>query len=94
MPKKPKDDVPNPNSVSNRDIIQRLNFLYQASVYLNGMQPMPSHSPSISASGNANEDWAKGKRKRKGRRVLSTSDLSRSYAKTMKAVGQKSVTKM
>ncbi|KAK0201592.1 RNAse P Rpr2/Rpp21/SNM1 subunit domain-containing protein [Desarmillaria ectypa] len=37
MAKKSKDEVPNPNSVPNRDIIQRLNFLYQASVYLNGV---------------------------------------------------------
>ena len=37
MGKKNKDDAPNPNSVPNRDIIQRLNFLYQASTYLNGI---------------------------------------------------------
>ena len=30
MGKKLKNDVPNPSSVSNRDVIQRLNFLYQA----------------------------------------------------------------
>ncbi|KAK0244448.1 Rpr2-domain-containing protein [Armillaria nabsnona] len=37
MAKKPKDETPNANSVPNKDIIQRLNFLYQASVYLNGV---------------------------------------------------------
>ncbi|EJD03012.1 Rpr2-domain-containing protein [Fomitiporia mediterranea MF3/22] len=37
MGKKNKDDTPNINSVPNRDIIQRLNFLYQASSYLNGL---------------------------------------------------------
>ncbi|KAK0438336.1 RNAse P Rpr2/Rpp21/SNM1 subunit domain-containing protein [Desarmillaria tabescens] len=39
MAKKSKDEAPNPNNVPNRDIIQRLNFLYQASVYLNGVSP-------------------------------------------------------
>ncbi|KAI9459101.1 Rpr2-domain-containing protein [Russula earlei] len=34
MGKKNKGDVPNPNNVANRDILQRLNFLYQASVYM------------------------------------------------------------
>lgn len=34
MGKKNKSEVPNPNNVVNRDILQRLNFLYQASVYL------------------------------------------------------------
>ncbi|KAL5485179.1 hypothetical protein ACEPAI_7821 [Sanghuangporus weigelae] len=37
MAKKNKDDTPNPNSIPNRDIVQRLNFLYQASSYLNGL---------------------------------------------------------
>ncbi|KAK0503705.1 RNAse P Rpr2/Rpp21/SNM1 subunit domain-containing protein, partial [Armillaria luteobubalina] len=43
MAKKPKDETPNANSVPNKDIIQRLNFLYQASVYLNSVT---SQSPS------------------------------------------------
>jgi len=34
MGKKNKDETPNPNGVVNRDILQRLNFLYQASTYL------------------------------------------------------------
>ena len=42
MAKKTNDDVPNPNSVVNRDIIQRLNFLYQASVYLSSCNPPKS----------------------------------------------------
>ncbi|KAK0485338.1 Rpr2-domain-containing protein [Armillaria luteobubalina] len=37
MARKAKDGTPNANSVPNKDIIQRLNFLYQASVYLNGV---------------------------------------------------------
>ena|ERR1700722_4823171 len=37
MTKKSKDKGPNPNNVANKDIIQRLNFLYQASVFLSGI---------------------------------------------------------
>jgi ribonuclease P protein subunit RPR2 len=34
MGKKKKGEAPNPSNIANRDILQRLNFLYQASVYL------------------------------------------------------------
>jgi ribonuclease P protein subunit RPR2 len=34
MGKKNKGEAPNPSNITNRDILQRLNFLYQASVYL------------------------------------------------------------
>ncbi|KAI0268732.1 RNAse P Rpr2/Rpp21/SNM1 subunit domain-containing protein [Gloeopeniophorella convolvens] len=37
MGKKNKDEAPNPSSIANRDILQRLNFLYQASVYLDSV---------------------------------------------------------
>lgn len=45
MGKKSKVDGPNPSNVPNRDIIQRLNFLYQASTYLNVLhaQYNPQH---------------------------------------------------
>ena len=45
MGKKNKADGPSPSSVPNRDIIQRLNFLYQASTYLNVLhaQNNPQH---------------------------------------------------
>ncbi|KAF8119783.1 Rpr2-domain-containing protein [Boletus edulis] len=39
---KNKDEIPNPTSVANRDILQRLNFLYQASVLLHGLAPPSS----------------------------------------------------
>lgn len=37
MGKKNKGDLPNPSNITNRDILQRLNFLYQASVYLDSI---------------------------------------------------------
>ncbi|KAL5523807.1 hypothetical protein ACEPAG_7980 [Sanghuangporus baumii] len=57
MAKKNKDDTPNPNSIPNRDIMQRLNFLYQASSYLNGLGVVHSTSgPSNVAVHSKTED--------------------------------------
>lgn len=56
MAKKNKDDVPNVNSVANRDILHRLNFLYQASAYLDSISPPslthPAQPPAPGASSN------------------------------------------
>jgi len=90
---KDKDEAPNPNSVSNRDIIQRLNFLYQASVYLNsvgGSGPSTVGEPHVAS--DVKEE--KGKRKKSRRNILSTTDLSKSYINSMKIVGQKATVKM
>ncbi|KAJ7594545.1 RNAse P Rpr2/Rpp21/SNM1 subunit domain-containing protein [Mycena floridula] len=37
MVKKNKEQVPNPSAVTNREILQRLSFTYQASAYLNSI---------------------------------------------------------
>jgi len=91
MGKRNKDDIPNPNSVANRDIIQRLNFLYQASVFLNGITASPSSqvpsSPCVA-------DDAHNPPKKRAKSVVSTADLSRSYVDTMKVIGQKTNVKM
>ena len=42
MGKKQKEETPNNNATPNRDIIQRLNFLFQASVYLQSLEPSTS----------------------------------------------------
>ncbi|KAJ3855244.1 RNAse P Rpr2/Rpp21/SNM1 subunit domain-containing protein [Lentinula lateritia] len=86
MGKKPKNDIPNPSSISNRDVIQRLNFLYQASVYLNNI-----HSSAPSSSQPVNHPTSKksqGKKSKK-KRIVQLNDLSRSYIETMKSVGTK-----
>lgn len=90
MAKKPRDEVPNPNSVSNRDIIQRLNFLYQASIYLNGVGAGSSQEDSGYGSTKNSSRRKNGKRSRQ----MSASDLSRSYIKDMKLVGQKALVRM
>jgi hypothetical protein len=54
MGKKNKSEVPNPNNVVNRDILQRLNFLYQASVYLESIsrQSVGSANTGTGTSGS------------------------------------------
>ncbi|KAL0956639.1 hypothetical protein HGRIS_002772 [Hohenbuehelia grisea] len=92
MAKKGKDNTPNPNSVANRDILQRLNFLYQASAYLNSIpvQPQIVHPSEQSTEGNTPDANARSR----PRKRLSAADLSRSYIRSMKIVGQKSVVKL
>lgn len=85
MAKKAKDDAPpNPNSVTNRDIIQRLSYLYQASVYLNSINSPPTASGS-------NSDANKGSKKR---RKTTLGNLSKSYIDSMKVVGNRTTVKM
>lgn len=97
MAKKGKDEAPNPNGVTNRDIIQRLNFLYQASVYLsaipNPVQPVASTSSSDQRVKKTARTKA-GRRKFKPVRKVTAGDLAKTYISTMKAVGQKTTVKM
>ncbi|KAL4251466.1 hypothetical protein ABKN59_005710 [Abortiporus biennis] len=106
MAKKNKDEVPNPNSVTNRDIIQRMNFLYQAGALLSNIGASTSHQ----ADGNAVHNrplphvadqslpLTKREQKRSGQRRAkhpsSLSDLSKSYIQTMKIVGQRTTVRM
>ena len=110
MAKKGKVEVPGPSSVANRDILQRMNFLYQASAFLNNLaqcepetkqqQQTPAQDsvpgvPPLSRS-------AKKKQKRK-EKILARhkqhhpatyTDLARSYVTSMKAIGQKTNVKL
>ncbi|KAI6110579.1 Rpr2-domain-containing protein [Pisolithus croceorrhizus] len=76
-------DIPNPNHISNKDIIQRLNFLYQASALLGTISP---NTPVTCHSTDCHQP--------RRRRVVTISELSRSYVDTMKIVGQKTNTKI
>ncbi|KAF8995981.1 hypothetical protein BDQ17DRAFT_1364877, partial [Cyathus striatus] len=49
---KQKDDVLDPLSVTNRVILQRLNFLYQASLYLQGLPGMSAAPSSLPDAGD------------------------------------------
>ncbi|KJA28075.1 hypothetical protein HYPSUDRAFT_130038 [Hypholoma sublateritium FD-334 SS-4] len=110
MAKKQNEATPNVNATANRDVVQRLNFLYQASVYLQSIAPpAPSHTPADNGKGKATQasvpHEAQGtsklmsrKQRKTQRRVVgtkkTTGDLGRSYVQCMRAVGQKSTVKM
>ncbi|KAF8149498.1 RNAse P Rpr2/Rpp21/SNM1 subunit domain-containing protein [Crassisporium funariophilum] len=96
MVKKQKDETPNVNATANRDIMQRLNFLYQASVLLQSLAPPspPSHKEDIQepvSEASSSKDTLK---KRQVRRKKTTGDLARSYIKCMRVVGEKTTVKM
>ncbi|TFK66529.1 Rpr2-domain-containing protein [Pluteus cervinus] len=84
MAKKGKDEAPTPQSATNRDIMQRLNYLYQASVYLSNISP-PSTPTSV-----AQEDASHKPRKKR----VTTKDLAKSYVSTMRTAGLKTTVKM
>ncbi|KAK7473103.1 hypothetical protein VKT23_001204 [Stygiomarasmius scandens] len=83
MAKGAKNEVPGPSSAANRDIIQRLNFLYQASVYLNSADT----SSDVPQTHNETDTRPKNKKAR-------LNDISRSYIDTMKVVGTRTTVKM
>lgn len=100
-----KDDARNPNSIPNRDIIQRLNFLYQAGVYLNGITDghLGPSVPSVTSQDTSTQaDLAQAKdevpqtndRRPRQQRRVTVYDISRSYVKTMKIIGQKTNVRM
>ena len=99
MAKKNKDQEPKAtlSGVTNRDILQRLNFLYQASTYLNTIAP---HAATIGPpnEGMTQQGAAKKAQKslsrRRRRHPATTSDLSRTYIVAMRAISQKTTVKM
>ncbi|KAG8894999.1 hypothetical protein FRB99_000823 [Tulasnella sp. 403] len=102
MGKKQKEkvtDEPNPNSVKDRDVMQRLNFLYQTSVYLaqaSGAKPTaaPGKSPGKQRKreGKNTKTRSDDTIKAKGRQSLM--DLSRLHTRNMKTIGNKAVLRM
>ena len=56
MGKKNKDEAPKPNNVLNRDILQRLNFLYQASVYMESISRQCNRGPALEGSSEDNSE--------------------------------------
>lgn len=100
MAKKRKDDVPNPNNVTNREVLQRMNFLYQASALLNHINAPKQPEQKVSKPVQLEQNWLytpsrleSKAEKRKTRLVKrhpkTCEDLSKNYIQTMKAVGLK-----
>ncbi|PPQ79069.1 hypothetical protein CVT24_012730 [Panaeolus cyanescens] len=98
MPKKQKDETPNVNAIPNRDIVQRLNFLYQASVYLQSIPVISGENTAEKGSADHTlvdqEHKAMSNKKRRKREHKNTSDLARTCIQTMKAVSQKATVKI
>jgi len=96
MVKKQKDDTPTVNSTTNRDITQRISFLYQAGAYLESLratqQPTSKGEEKLDKPGNSSV-INKRRRKRKSSKLMSASDLSRAYVESMLSVGQKTTVK-
>ena len=89
MAKKHQSAAPaNPHNVPNRDIMQRLNFLYQASTYLSSL----SATKGTAAPTSSNQS---GREKQTNKQPLATpAYLSRAYISSMKTIGQKTVVKL
>lgn len=101
---KKREDVPSVNMTANRDIIQRLNYLYQASFYLQSIALQTSTSgdteDNVTVKKCASDlemkhslDNAKRKMKPIGKRKTSN-DLARNYIHCMKLVALKTTVKM
>lgn len=96
-----QDEPPNPSSVANRDMLQRLNFLYQASSFLQTAAASSSQPPTGSKQGDISQAGAsalgrskQAKDTRKRKRMLSASDISRSYVHDIRQVAQKATIRM
>ncbi|KAF8588652.1 Rpr2-domain-containing protein [Ramaria rubella] len=88
--KQPKDEAPSPNSVANRETFQRLNFLYQASAYLRGIDTFALAEPRESGDQGSQRD----RKKRRKRRIATLGDIGSSYVQCMRTIGNKSVVRM
>lgn len=80
-----QDEIPTPNAgaVANRDLMQRMSFLYQVASHLS----QQSHQPHNIEGGQPDK---KGKSKRKG----SLQDLAAFHVRTIKTIGNKSMVKV
>ncbi|MBW0552461.1 hypothetical protein O181_092176 [Austropuccinia psidii MF-1] len=99
-------NTPNPNSVPNRDVLQRLNFLHQAANYLATVTRDVSVRQANRAPNEA-ERFKKLRGRKKRFRMVDSKDLSfhglanlpliglsRTLTKTMKVVSKKAVVRM
>ena len=88
---------PNPHSVPNRDIMQRLNFLYQASTYLSslpGAEGGAASKTKAKAQPVTSSDLKGGGKQVDECPLATPAYLSRAYIRSMKTIGQKTVVKL
>ncbi|KAH9978729.1 RNAse P Rpr2/Rpp21/SNM1 subunit domain-containing protein [Lactifluus volemus] len=107
MGKKNKDEAPKPNNVLNRDILQRLNFLYQASVCMESISRQCNRGPTLDLEGSSEDNSerttttplpkASGRKRPQEQckgRVIRASDIGQGYVRAMRLIGQKATVKM
>lgn len=87
---------PNPHNIPNRDIMQRLNFLYQASTYLSSLSETKGSAPPTTQpeAQTVATSESKGKEQRAEVPIVTPAYLSRAYVSSMKTIGQKTVVKL
>ena len=88
---------PNPHNIPNRDIMQRLNFLYQASAYLSSLSTTngsvaPKTEPEPQTITSSNPKGKEGQTEEVP--LVTPAYLSRAYISSMRAIGQKTVLKL
>lgn len=85
MAKKPQGTAPpNPHNVPNRDIMQRLNFLYQAGTYLSSLSAIKGGATPTTRPGEQTGELP----------LATPAYLSRAYINSMKTIGRKTVVKL
>jgi hypothetical protein len=78
-----QDATPNAGAVANKDLMQRMNFLYQVASHLSQQSPQPEVAQTNSSNS-----------KQKGKRKGTLQDLAAFHVRTMKTIGNKSMVKM
>lgn len=100
--KQKQEAVPTAQSAPNRDIIQRLNFSYQASVFLanlaSSVDPSAASAPAVSSGDPQKAGHPSTPRQKKNGRhragQISLDDLSRKWAADVKSVGKKTTVRI
>jgi hypothetical protein len=78
-----QDATPNAGAVVNKDLMQRMNFLYQVASHLSQQSPQPEAARMNTSNS-----------KKRGKQQGTLQDLAAFHVRTMKTIGNKSMVKM
>lgn len=87
--KKGEKSDPSFSGIQQKEIFQRLNFMYQASLLLQNLERLPSKSAVAERTQPTLANRTKWKR-----RTVSADELSRHLVRDMKAVGRKATVRL
>jgi len=97
---KKKEAAPNPAQIANKDVLHRMNFLYQTSMFMQSLRSTGSPARSdgqLASTSDLNEvsrdEEKKGKRgpKRKSKAVHNPEDISRFMVSNLRTISRKTV---